>query len=100
LNPGYARVRLALNKEDGHRLKSRRLPPDRVERRRWTARALWRRPPGRRADNLWTTEDLAVLGTMPDAELAGRTGRTVGAVRQKRTELSIPSARDRREREN
>jgi hypothetical protein len=32
----------------------------------------------------WTDEELALLGTMPDAEVAARTGRTVTAVRVKR----------------
>jgi hypothetical protein len=36
---------------------------------------------------LWTPEDVALLGIIPDEELARRTGRTVGAVRQKREEL-------------
>jgi hypothetical protein len=48
----------------------------------------------------WTAEQLALLAKVPDAEPAARTGRTVGAVRQKRTGLDIPSARDRRRREN
>jgi len=29
----------------------------------------------------WTDEDLALLGTLPDAELAARIGLTVAAVR-------------------
>jgi hypothetical protein len=32
----------------------------------------------------WTDEQLALLGTMPDAEVARLTGRTVNAVRQRR----------------
>jgi hypothetical protein len=39
----------------------------------------------------WAAEDTALLGHVPDAELARRTGRTVGAVRQKREELGIPN---------
>jgi hypothetical protein len=41
---------------------------------------------------------VALPGTIPDAELAAQTGRTVGAVRQKRTAMGIPSSRDRRKR--
>jgi hypothetical protein len=32
----------------------------------------------------WTDEELALLGTMPDAEVAARIGRTANAVRVKR----------------
>jgi hypothetical protein len=40
---------------------------------------------------LWTPEDIAPLGTVPDEEVARRTGRTAGAVRQKRQGLGIPN---------
>ena len=40
---------------------------------------------------LWAPEDMSLLGTMPDEEVARRTGRTAGAVRQKREELGIPN---------
>jgi hypothetical protein len=39
----------------------------------------------------WAPEDIALLGTIPDEEVARRTGRTTGAVRQKREELGIPN---------
>jgi hypothetical protein len=38
----------------------------------------------------WTPEDIALLGTVPDEEVARRTGRTAAAVRRKRWELAIP----------
>src|SRR5262245_45181901 len=37
----------------------------------------------------WTTEDLALLGTIPDAEVGRRTGRSANAVRIKRERLGI-----------
>ena len=37
----------------------------------------------------WTPEEEALLGTMPDAEVAERTGRTVEAVRCHRKQLGI-----------
>lgn len=40
---------------------------------------------------LWTAEDVALLGTLPDEDVARQTGRTAGAVRQKREELGIPN---------
>jgi len=39
----------------------------------------------------WTPEQLALLGTMPDAELAAQIGRTVEAVRSKRSRPGIPN---------
>ena len=44
----------------------------------------------------WTAEELALLGTMPDEDLAKQLGRTVEAVRVQRTRRDIPTARDRR----
>jgi hypothetical protein len=32
----------------------------------------------------WTVEEVALLGTLPDAEVAARIGRTASAVRAKR----------------
>jgi hypothetical protein len=39
----------------------------------------------------WTPAELALLGTLRDEEVAARTGKTPGAVRQKREELGIPN---------
>jgi hypothetical protein len=68
------------------------LPPEAVERRRRTAReknlAQYLRP-GYHGPR-WTEEDLALLGRLPDEEVARRTGRTWNAVRQKREKLGIP----------
>jgi hypothetical protein len=38
----------------------------------------------------WTAEELALLGTLPDAEVAARTGRTANAVRVKRRRAGLP----------
>ena len=40
---------------------------------------------------LWTPKDIALLGMVPDEDVARQTGRTVEAVRQKREELGIPN---------
>ena len=45
-------------------------------------------------------EELALLGTAPDEEVARQTGRTAGAVCQKRCLLGLPTCRDRRRRED
>ena len=83
-------------------LRGKPLPPEQVEQRRRSARELnlaqnlaaaWRK-------RAWPDEHLALLGTMRDAEAAERTGRGENAVRVKRSKLGIPSACDRRRREN
>ena len=58
------------------------------------------RIPNRWAETGWTPEQLALLGTIPDAELAAQIGRSATPVRVKRTQLGIASACDRRRREN
>jgi hypothetical protein len=45
---------------------------------------------------LWTPEDIALLGQVADDEVARRTDRTQGAVRQKREELGIPNPAGKR----
>jgi hypothetical protein len=46
--------------------------------------------PGYRGE-WWTPQDIALLGTAPDKEVARRTGRTAAAVRRKRWALAIPN---------
>jgi hypothetical protein len=48
---------------------------------------------------LWTPEELALLGTMSNEEVAARVGRSVKAVRVKRNKLGIATPRDRRRRQ-
>ena len=47
------------------------------------------RPP--KAGRPWAPQEEALLGQLPDAEVARRTGRTLGAVRSWRQRLRIPS---------
>lgn len=47
-------------------------------------------PPAMRGP-LWTEGELALLGTMPDKEVAARIGRSVGAVHDHRRKLGVPS---------
>ena len=44
----------------------------------------------------WTPQQLALLGTAPDEEVAARTGKTPAAVTRKRCLLGIPTYRDPR----
>jgi hypothetical protein len=45
---------------------------------------------------VWAPEDIALLGTIPDEDLARRTGRTADAVRKKRKQLGIPNSASKR----
>jgi hypothetical protein len=56
---------------------------ERAQAKRWAGRE-------------WTPEQIALLGTIPDEELAALTGRRESAVRVKRSKLRIPTYRDRR----
>jgi hypothetical protein len=65
------------------------LPAEQVERRRRTARRL---NLGRYLKKgyhgpWWTRAEMALLGRVPDEEVARRTGRTPAAVRRKRETL-------------
>jgi hypothetical protein len=50
------------------------------------------RPPQRWAETGWKPEELVLLGTLSDQELAERIGRSVTAVRVMRNRQGIPSA--------
>ena len=56
--------------------------------------------PGYAGGPWWTEAELALLGTMPDEHLAEQLGKSVEAVRSQRTRRGIPSAKDRRRRED
>jgi hypothetical protein len=71
-------------------LRGQKLLQAEVERRRQTARERGFRPGDRWGDRRWTQEQQALLGTLSDAEVAARIGRTEAAVRAKRLRLQIP----------
>jgi hypothetical protein len=48
----------------------------------------------------WKPEELALLGTMPDEELAKRIDKTEEAVRRQRLRRKIAPAKDRRRKGN
>jgi hypothetical protein len=98
---GSRRLHTQVSEAGAARQRGRRLPLAQVERRRQTAKDLnlgQYLKPGYHGPR-WTAATLALLGTLPDDELATRIGRTPEAVRIKRTQLGIPNARDRRRRE-
>jgi hypothetical protein len=88
------------------RLRGRKLTPEQIERCRQSSLALntvqylRRRPHGRGRFSLWTDEEIALLGTAPDSEIAARLERTTDAVRAQRNLRRIRNACDRRQREH
>jgi hypothetical protein len=87
---GGSAERLLLNaaEQGANATKGQRLSAEQVERRRRTARQLnlaRHLPTGHR--NLWTAKQLALIGTMPDTDVAAKTGRTVNAVRIKQANV-------------
>ena len=52
--------------------------------------------PGYNLGPWWSPRELALLGKLPDDEVAAKVGRTHNAVRIKREKLRIPNPCDRR----
>jgi hypothetical protein len=90
---GSRRLILAASEKGADAVRGVPLPPEQVQQRRRTAialnlgRNLRLGYHGRR----WTDEEIALLDTLPDAEVATRAGRTTDAVRRKRESLGIPN---------
>jgi hypothetical protein len=55
-------------------------------------------PTGRSTEDGWKPEEIALLGTIPDEELARQLGRSLNSVSLKRRRPKIPNPRDRRHR--
>jgi len=92
-NPGSRRLTLAASAKGADAIRGVELPPEAVERRRQTALELnlgQNLRPGYHG-RLWTTAEVALLGKLPDAEVARRTARPCDSVRQKRSERGIPN---------
>jgi hypothetical protein len=99
---GSRRLCQAVAEAAAAKVRGTKLPPDQCERRRQTAKALnlsQHLQPGYHGP-WWTAEEIALLGSAPDADVSTRIGRSVDAVRVVRTRLGIVSACDRRRREN
>jgi hypothetical protein len=87
---GSRRLCRALRDKANDAVRGKPLSPEQVERRRRTALEL---NLGQYLDPAhgagWGDEELALLGELPDDEVARQTGRSKDAVRQKREELRI-----------
>jgi hypothetical protein len=70
-----------------------------IRKRLLTRKERGARPGNRWGDDGWQQDELALLGTLPDAEVAARIGCSTNAVRVKRTKLRIPTARAGRRRQ-
>jgi hypothetical protein len=92
-NEGSHRLICAAAEQGAAELRGKELPPEQVERRRQTALDLdlaRHLQTGYHGD-WWSDEEVALLGTVPDEEVARRTGRTPDACRSKRQLLGIPN---------
>jgi hypothetical protein len=90
-NPGTHRLIVAAAEKAAEAMRAREWSPAEIEAKRAIAIKLnlgqyWEL---RSKEGDWTKEELAMLGTMPDEEIAKRIGRTTNAVRVQRTKRRI-----------
>jgi hypothetical protein len=94
---GSRRLIDAASEKGAERQRGQRLPPEQVERRRQTALAL---NLGRNLDPAhgrgWTADQLAMLDTDSDENVAEQIGRTVAAVRVMRNRMRRRATPDRK----
>ena len=97
-NEGTHNLIVATAKEGASVIQQHEFTEDEREARRQTALRLNLGQYVRKGNplTLWTCKERALLGTMPDGEVARRTGRTINGVRQKRQEMGKPNRFDRR----
>jgi hypothetical protein len=74
-------------------MSARGLTPEEIEQRRQQAleKNLAQHFQKAYREDRWTEEEMVLLGTLEDAEVARQTGRTTDGVRQKREKLGIPN---------
>jgi hypothetical protein len=95
---GSRRLHQVVSERGASRIRGKKWPRWLVRRRAATRRQQgYGRWPSK---NDWQPEELALLGTMPDDQLAARIGRTANGVRLKRTRLGILTFRDQCRPEN
>jgi hypothetical protein len=95
---GSRRLHGELSERGAEATRGQKQSAQHVLQRVLTRRAYGVKPPNRWAETGRKPEELALLGTLPDEELARRTGRTANAVRLARTRREIPAVRDGRTR--
>ncbi len=102
--PGEGHVRTAGDRDTHRRTSARGAAA--AKAREWTdeerlaaaerSKRLGLKPTGRWAATGWTTEQDALLGTMPDADVGAIVGRTAVAVRSRRQVKKVPTFADPR----
>jgi hypothetical protein len=98
---GTRRLMRDASEQGAARTRGVKLPPEQVERRRRTAIELGyvrRIRPGYNLSPWWSPRKVALLGRLPDEDVAAKVGRSPDAVRQKREKQGIPNPQDRRRR--
>jgi hypothetical protein len=92
-NEGSRRLIRAAAEAGGEALRARGLTPEERERHRQNAKRLnlAQYLPKGYVGPWWTARQRALLGKLPDEEVAARVGRTVDAVRRQRYLLGIPN---------
>jgi hypothetical protein len=90
---GSRRLCQAVREKANAAVRGKPLSSEQVERRRQTARDLdlGQYLEAARRKRAWPEEHLALLGTMPDSELARQLGKTENAVRIQRERRGIPN---------
>jgi hypothetical protein len=98
---GTRRLMRDASEQGAARTRGVKLPPEQVERRRRTAVEggyVRRLRPGYNLGPWWSRREVALLGKLPDEEVAAKVGRTHNAVRIKREKLGNTNPQDRRRR--
>jgi transposase-like protein len=99
--PGSQRLIRDASEQGAAQTRGKELPTEQVERRRRTAiekNLAQHIRPGYNLGPWWSRREVALLGKLPDEEVATKVGRTPNAVRIKREKLGIPNPRVRRRR--
>jgi hypothetical protein len=90
---GSRRLHQVISEAGGAKVRGKKRPRDQVRRQAATRRERHYPPPPH--PRAWKPEQLALLGTMPDEELASLIGETANGVRLKRERLGIRRVRKR-----
>ena len=86
---GSQRLRQELSERGADATRGRRPSPETLRKRVQTRRQQGYLPPDRWAEDGWKPEEVALLGTLPDEEVARRLGCSISAVSQKRRRQGI-----------
>src|SRR5262245_33850281 len=94
--PGSQLLHQEVSERGADAIRGQRPSAETIRKRVQTRRERGYPPPNRWAEDGWKPEEVALLGTLPDDELARQLGRSLASVSLKRRRLKIPNPRDRR----